>query len=304
MAPILVPADAVINAQIRYYHERPPGAEPLVHRPRLAGSRRMPVDERTVPITDLRATSNSFTLDANGFQFLKYKGQAGKLYNTFESDDKIRASYYDEARDLVKQATGATFVHLLGHVVRRDSYQKVLDDISKKRDNEPVNLQHPAMMAHVGMFGYRPAAHDPLPEPMGDELRKRASRSRWAIINMWKPLKTITREPLAVCDAETVSEDDLRAVKLEVPKNFMFPDGDQIALELWHVAANERHRWYYPKSMEPDEALLIKCFDSRIHDGTARRAPHSAIRTPHDHGDARESIELRTIVFWDNQAKL
>ncbi|KAF7185436.1 Hydroxylase/desaturase asaB, partial [Pseudocercospora fuligena] len=295
MAPILVPADAVINSQIKYYQERPPGAEPLVHRPRLAESRRMPFDERTVPVTDLRATSNPFTLDANGFQFLKYNGQAGKLYDTFESDDKIRANYYEEARELVKNATGATFVHLLGHVVRRDSYQKVLDDISKKGDNEPVNLQHPAMIAHL---------LDRLQEPIGDDLRKRASRSRWAIINVWKPLKTITREPLAVCDAETVSEDDLRAVKLEVPKNFMFPDGDKIALELWHVAPNERHRWYYPKSMEPDEALLIKCFDSRIHDGTARRAPHSAIRTPHDHGDARESIELRTIVFWDNQAKL
>lgn len=104
MAPIMVPADAVINSQIKYYHERPPGAEPLVHRPRLAESRRMPFDERTVPVTDLRATSNPFTLDTNGFQFLKYKGQAGKLYDTFESDDKIRANYYDEARELVKDA--------------------------------------------------------------------------------------------------------------------------------------------------------------------------------------------------------
>ncbi|CAK4030445.1 Hypothetical predicted protein [Lecanosticta acicola] len=43
--------------------------------------------------------------------------------------------------------------------------------------------------------------------------------------------------------------------------------------------------------MTPEECLLIKCFDTKL-DGRARRAPHSAIRTPNDHGPPRESIEL------------
>jgi hypothetical protein len=50
--------------------------------------------------------------------------------------------------------------------------------------------------------------------------------------------------------------------------------------------------------MTVDEALLLKCFDSRI-DGRARFAPHSAFADPTTPPNAppRESIELRTLVF-------
>jgi hypothetical protein len=52
--------------------------------------------------------------------------------------------------------------------------------------------------------------------------------------------------------------------------------------------------------MEPDEALLIKCFDSKTDGGVSRRAPHSAFQSPNDEGPARESIEVRCVVFWED----
>jgi hypothetical protein len=50
--------------------------------------------------------------------------------------------------------------------------------------------------------------------------------------------------------------------------------------------------------MQPDEALLLKCFDSAT-DGRARFAPHTAFEDPTTPADAppRESIEIRTLVF-------
>jgi hypothetical protein len=50
--------------------------------------------------------------------------------------------------------------------------------------------------------------------------------------------------------------------------------------------------------MRPDEALLLKCYDSET-DGRARFAPHSAFIDPSAPADApaRESIELRALVF-------
>jgi hypothetical protein len=50
--------------------------------------------------------------------------------------------------------------------------------------------------------------------------------------------------------------------------------------------------------MQPDEALLLKCFDSAT-DGRARFAPHTAFEDPTAPSDAlpRESIEIRTLVF-------
>ncbi len=49
--------------------------------------------------------------------------------------------------------------------------------------------------------------------------------------------------------------------------------------------------------MRADEALLLKCFDSKT--DRARFAPHSAFTDPTAPADAppRESIEVRTLVF-------
>jgi hypothetical protein len=52
--------------------------------------------------------------------------------------------------------------------------------------------------------------------------------------------------------------------------------------------------------MQPDEALLIKCFDSET-DGRARFSAHTSFEDPSSPADAlpRVSIELRTIAFFD-----
>jgi hypothetical protein len=45
--------------------------------------------------------------------------------------------------------------------------------------------------------------------------------------------------------------------------------------------------------------LFIKCFDS-LEDGRARRIPHSAFENKEFEGEVpRESIEVRTLVFYD-----
>lgn len=64
------------------------------------------------------------------------------------------------------------------------------------------------------------------------------------------------------------------------------------------LAYNPAHKWYYASNMQPEECLLVKCFDS-LTDGTARCTPHSAFTTEQDEGPARESIEVRCIVIWD-----
>lgn len=56
----------------------------------------------------------------------------------------------------------------------------------------------------------------------------------------------------------------------------------------------------------PDEAMLIKCFDSRSQgqpggiDGIAGWAPHSAFEDPMtpENARGRESIEVRCLVFY------
>lgn len=113
------------------------------------------------------------------------------------------------------------------------------------------------------------------------------------------------RDPLAVCDARCVSDDDLREVKVVLPgqgASKLASVSKGSGFDIWNVAYNPEHRWYYASEMAVDECLMIKCFDSKL-DGTARRCPHSSFVLPGQDlaAPARESIEVRCLVFWENE---
>jgi len=69
--------------------------------------------------------------------------------------------------------------------------------------------------------------------------------------------------------------------------------------EVYSLAFNPNHRWFYFPQMQKNEALLLKCYDS-MEDGRARFSAHSAFEDPTSPPDAkpRESIEARTLVFF------
>lgn len=81
-----------------------------------------------------------------------------------------------------------------------------------------------------------------------------------------------------------------------VPAALIYPDR---AGETYAVKPNPNHRWYFKYAQRPDEPLFIKCYDS-LNDGRARRVPHTAFVNPaHESEPPRESIEVRTLVFYD-----
>jgi hypothetical protein len=74
--------------------------------------------------------------------------------------------------------------------------------------------------------------------------------------------------------------------------------------EVYSVAFNPGHRWFYFPHMQRNEALLLKCYDS-VEDGRARFTAHTAFEDPNSPSDAapRESIEVRTLLFFAPQAE-
>jgi hypothetical protein len=135
------------------------------------------------------------------------------------------------------------------------------------------------------------AAKNRVPYHLPSEADK-LLKSRYQIINVWRPIKPIFKDPLAVADAHSVSESDL------VPVGLIYPDrrGETLA-----VRPNEKHKWYYVYGQTPEEVVLIKCFDSKV-DGRARRVPHTAFVNPETvDREVRESIEVRALVFHEDQ---
>jgi hypothetical protein len=94
---------------------------------------------------------------------------------------------------------------------------------------------------------------------------------------------------LALCDAQTFTDDDLIASDLVYP---------HVRGETLRVAYSMNDRWYYFSEQQRDEVLLIRMHDSAI-DGRARLSFHTSCENPLAVGARpRESIEVRTLIFF------
>jgi hypothetical protein len=129
---------------------------------------------------------------------------------------------------------------------------------------------------------------------MGDEAEELLEH-RYAIINLWRPIRgPLLDSPLALCDAQSLEEKNLIASDLKYP--------DRTG-ETYSITYNSNQRYYYLPKMQPDEAVLIRCFDSALY-GPHRFSAHIGFDDPETPADAppRESIEVRTLVFFPLEA--
>lgn len=120
---------------------------------------------------------------------------------------------------------------------------------------------------------------------------EKLSNSRIILINVWRPLKTIKKDPLAVCDWSSVNLDSEI-----IPLRFKFPT-QWNELGWWRHTDN--HKWYYLNNQQPSEPLLFMQYDSRGQKG-AMTLPHTAFQDPEFLNEApRESIEIKMLAFID-----
>jgi hypothetical protein len=232
-------------------------------------------EPHSVPIFDMRPIADGLTLDRQGFVLVDAPTSVADFYDEAE----LKATYYAEAEELVKRATGAGRVVVFDHTIRRRT--PGVEDRSPGIPRQPVTRIHGDYTEVSGPQRVR--------DLMGAEADALLTR-RFAIVNVWRPIRGPLQDaPLAVCDAGSVADGDL------VGQDLIYRDRTG---EIYGLTYNPAHRWYYAPAMEVDEALLLKCFDS-ANDGRARFAPHTAFEDPTAPADRlpRESIELRTLVF-------
>ncbi len=228
-----------------------------------------------VPIYDLRGVVPEAALDREGFELLRHSSAVQNFYN----EDEVLKQYYPEAERLIAEATGASRVFIFDHTVRRRV--RGADDRAAGLPRQPATRVHVDHTAKSGPQRVR--------DFFGDEAET-LLRGRVQVINLWRPIRGPLRDaPLAVCDARSVAPRDL------VPSDLVYQNR---VGETYAVTFNPAHQWFYVPDMQPNEALLLKCFDSAT-DGRARFAPHTAFEDPTAPADVlpRESIELRTLVF-------
>ncbi|KAI0011246.1 hypothetical protein F4779DRAFT_573955 [Xylariaceae sp. FL0662B] len=273
-----------VPTSINYYKDPGDGSLPLPIR--IADNtvtNKRPTVAQQVVVRDITGEEDKYTLDSHGFQFHRHESKA----TDFHDPERVEAEYYPEAVQLLKDVTGASRVFIFDHKTRcgPSDWHKLGKGNRGSRG--------PLLRAHVDQSyaGAELVLRRHFPDE-ADELVKR----RYQIINIWRPLRPILKDPLAVADATSIPDGDLVAASIEYPA-----DRD----ETWAIRPGASHRWYFKYAQRPDEVMLIKCFDSlRAGDGDgavpARRAPHSAFEDPdHLRADHRQSIEARALVFYD-----
>jgi hypothetical protein len=248
-----------------YNYEPPPGVP-------VRNTRQ---ETHEVKIFDARAVADRLSLDREGFVLRRHPTAATDLYD----DAQVTSRYYAECERVVREATGAARVVAFDHIARNAA-------LSAKGNA----IKLPASRVHNDYTAK--SAPQRVRDLMGaeaDELLKH----RYAEINLWRPIRgPLLRSPLALCDAQSLSEENLVASDLRYP--------DRVG-ETYSVTYNPGQRWYYFPKMQADEIVLIRCFDS-ARSGAAQFSAHGAFDDPGSPNDAppRESIEVRTLVFFDD----
>ena len=232
-------------------------------------------DPRKVTIHNGRLAGESFTLERNGFHF---RDHATAMTDFFD-EEAVQRVYYAEMEALIKAETGASRVIVFDHTLRTADDEmreaKKIREVVRRVHNDYTEWSAPQRV------------RDLVPNEAEALLQK-----RFAIVQVWRPIRhPVETFPLAMCDARSMEFSDFIISERRYPNRIG---------QTYAVKYNPRHRWYWFPLMRRDEALVFKVFDS-AKDGRARWTAHTAFDDPTSppHARPRESIEIRTIAFFD-----
>jgi hypothetical protein len=235
-----------------------------------------PGEDHQMTLTDARSVRDALSIDRNGFALLNHTTAVTDFFDPAQVDNV----FIPEVLELAKQLNGAAHAVSFGAVPRTD---------------DPASRQGrlPAFGAHVD-YGRRTI--EEMARPLLGELADYWFTRRVVLMNFWRPITTVQRTPLALCDASTVLADDLNDSEIRGGLD----DPNRAPLYGFNLSFNPNHRWYYVDRMRPDEMFAFKLYDSDP--ARPQWTGHTAFNDPESPPDAppRMSMEVRTVSFIDH----
>ncbi|KAL3451592.1 hypothetical protein BJX65DRAFT_220981 [Aspergillus insuetus] len=201
-------------------------------------------EEHAVTIHDVRGLRGSEqpTLEKNGFQYMY---DPVPEYDEREdwNEQRVKRFFLPRTEEVVAQlfpdSTNAeTKVLVYTHRIRSQS----------TGSNSPGHIVH-SDFTPAGAMQHLRGLLSPV-----ELTRLENSNTRILALNVWRPLRTVRKDPLALCDWASIHpSQDI------IPNSFIFADG---WLEVAKVVYSERHRWWYCSEQRVDEVVVFKQFDS------------------------------------------
>ena len=274
-----------VVGKINYLTSTTDGAEPWLIENSIPATQRSNFVQAPVPvtITDLRGQEESFSLDVQGFEVLKYDGS---VQGVFEQDSEAQTIYYNEIGELLKKRLGASRVLIYHHTFRFRT--SALPD-----DKLDYTHRNPIFYPHVDAVPT--GAHKFVDDKLGKEEAERVKKHRFQLMNIWRPVgpNPITDTPLTICDFRSVD-----MAKEPYPFTIRGVNRDFTSYALTQKA-DSAHLWYYMSRMRSDEMFVFKIYDTKT--DVAACAFHTAFHNGDGPKSKEEqtSLELRCLVLYD-----
>lgn len=236
-----------------------------------------PAEEHEMTLTDARPFQQELTIARNGFALLNHVTRVKNFFDPYE----VNEVFAPEVIELAKRLNGAVHAIAFGPVPRSD-------------DPKIAQSRAPAFGAHVD-YG-RETVLEQVRLAMGTKEAEPWLKKRLVLMNFWRPITTVYRTPLALCDASTVSPNDLNDSEIRGGLD----DPKRPPLFGFNLSYNPKHRWYYVPQMRPDELYAFKLYDSDP--ARPQWTGHTAFNDPESSEDSppRQSMEIRTVSFIDD----
>jgi hypothetical protein len=237
------------------------------------------LDARTIQIEDVRRNSQPPSLQREGFCLVGHRSAV----RDFRDPAEIMRTHYAEIQELLLEQTGADKVVVTAPGVLRFA--------ESSPESGRFNNSRPARFIHIDVSDATAQTFADLgrPDVPGESVRRTAQFNVWRVLS--EPPQDV---PLAVCDARTLSPQDLVAADAV----FDVTDRPEWSFEALLVRHNTAHRWCYFSNMTRDEALIFTTNDSEP--GQPHHVPHTAFNDPTCPAGAqpRASVEMRAIAYW------
>ncbi|KAK5173939.1 uncharacterized protein LTR77_002620 [Saxophila tyrrhenica] len=268
-------------------------------------------------------------LDIQGFTYVKHRS----ALNTDEwlMGSNVEDIYVPEIQDLVRQVTGArnVIVNHLGIRKRLTAnnndptfYRKKgdkHDDAVKKlteQDRPWVNGRQdaglePARFAHCDytLQGLKRTARHcrrdiaAAAQEALDAEDKQTVPKRYAAYSVWRPIKPVERDPLAVADWRTTSAETLVPIEYRATSNVL-ESGEYMLEQVTQSpkAKDSGQKWYCKTDQTPDDVLILKFADTaserdlKMAAGCVHCSP--VLDGVGDDVEPRMSVEARVMAFW------
>ena len=232
------------------------------------------LDPQPMTIHNGRDAAGELSLEGSGFVLVDHR----TAMKDFFDEAELKAVYFPEVERLIRDQSGASRVVVFDHTLRSGD----------ESEREARLVREPVLSAHNDYTEW--SGPQRVRELMGDEAERLLQR-RFAVIQVWRAInQPIQSNPLAVCDARSVSADDLMVAERRYPHRVG---------QTYRLRHNPKHRWFYFPQMRRDEALVFKVYDSE-QQGRARFTPHTSFDDPATPPGAppRQSIEARAFAFY------